>query len=264
MPGCRVRLAIALLCSASLTHVPSAHAQRGGFRGQAPPPPIHNAPYDGRFTFARIKYETAPGGFYYQGLPAWAHGYPKAENNLGQILKSLSTMRVHTEVSNVIALDDPELMKYPVAFMTEAGFWTMNDKEVAGLRAYFAKGGFVIFDDFRDDFRNAGGWSNFLTMMTRVLPAARFLDLDPSFAIFHTFYQITSFNIIPQAYDRGRPQLRGLFENNDPTKRMLAMINFDTDISDFWEFSGAGFYPIAQGNEAYKLGVNYIVYSMTH
>lgn len=259
----RVRVAFGVCALAALSVATLAQAQRG-FRRQAPPPTIRNAPYDGRFTFARIKYETAPGGFYYMGLPAWSHGYPKAENNLVRILKELSTMRVNTTNTNVVALDDPQLMRYPVAFMTEAGFWTMSDKEVAGLRAYLQKGGFVIFDDFRDDFRNNTGWSNFVTMMNRVMPKARFLDLDPSFPIFHSFYQIASFNVIPQAYDRGKPQLRGLFEDNDPAKRMLAMINFDTDVSDYWEFSGSGFRPIAEGNEAYKLGVNYILYSMTH
>jgi hypothetical protein len=241
-----------------------ASAQRGFRGGQQQAPVVHNAPYDGRFRFARIKYETAPGGFYYMGLPAWAHGYPKAENNLGRILKALSTMRVNVDAANVVALDDPELMTYPVVFMTEAGFWTMTDKEVAGFRAYLRKGGFVIFDDFRDDFRNSTGWANFVSLMSRVQPDARFLDLDPSYPIFHSFYQIDSFSIIPQMYDRGRPILRGLFEDNDPKKRMLAMINFDTDVSDFWEFSGQGFRPIAEDNEAYKLGVNYMVYAFTH
>ena len=140
----------------------------------------------------------------------------------------------------------------------------MTGVQTCALPIYLQKGGFVIFDDFRDDFRNNTGWSNFVTMMNRVMPKARFLDLDPSFPIFHSFYQIASFNVIPQAYDRGKPQLRGLFEDNDPAKRMLAMINFDTDVSDYWEFSGSGFRPIAEGNEAYKLGVNYILYSMTH
>ncbi len=82
--------------------------------------------------------------------------------------------------------------------------------------------------------------------------------------IFHAFYDIDSFDIIPQYYDAGKPVLRGLFEDNDPTKRMIAIINFNTDVSNFWEFSGEGFLPIELSNEAYKLGVNYIVYGLTH
>ena len=150
------------------------------FRGPTPDLDVKLTPYDGRFVFARLKFTTAPGGFYYMGLPAWAHGFPKAENNLGRILKDVSTMRLHIDASNLLALDDPELFKFPVAYMAEPDYWTMNDKEAASLRAYVLKGGFIIFDDFRDDFRNQNvGWANFLTQMRRIIPDARFIDLDP-------------------------------------------------------------------------------------
>ena len=199
------------------------------------------------------------------GLPAWAHGYPRAENNLARIMKEISRTPVHLEASNVIALDDPELGKYPVAYMAEPDYWTMNDHEASALRGYLLKGGFIIFDDFRDDSRNGmTGWATFAQQMKRVIPNARFIDLDPSFPIFHSFFEINTFNIIPQAYDYNRAILRGLFEDNDPKKRMLAMINFNTDISDFWEFANNGFYLVSQDNEAYKLGVNYVVYALTH
>jgi hypothetical protein len=58
--------------------------------------------------------------------------------------------------------------------------------------------------------------------------------------------------------------LRGLFEGNDPRKRLMAMVNYNTDVSNFWEFSGTGLRPIDGSNEAYKLGVNYIIYGLTH
>ena len=123
--------------------------------------------------------------------------------------------------SNVLKLDDPELFKYPVAYFTEAGFWEMNDKEAAGLRAYLLKGGFMIFDDFRSDFRGGGGWTNFETNMHRALPEARFIPMDPKMQVYDSFFKIESFDIIPQSYDRGRVELFGLFEDNDPTKRLM-------------------------------------------
>jgi len=244
----------------------TAFAQRRRFFGDRPAPftPAPNIPYDGRFTFARLTYTTAPGGYYYYGLPAWAHGYPRAERNLTKILNEVSYLRPHTEEANTIALDDPELFKYPVAYMTEAGFWTLTDTEAAAFRAWLQKGGFVIFDDFRGDFRGGGGWENFEANMRRVIPGAHFVDLDPSNPIFHAFFEIDSFDIVPQDYDRGRPEFRGLFEDNDPKKRLMAMANFNTDVSNFWEFSGTGFRPVADSNEAYKLGVNYIIYGLTH
>jgi len=263
MPGPRlIRPFARLLALAGLLAwgVGSAVAQRQPM----PQPEIHNVPYDGRFTFARIKYETAPGGYYYGGLPAWAHGFPAAELNLMKIVNEVSLVRPHLDASNVLALDDPALFRYPVAYMTEAGFWTMADKEAAGLRAYLLKGGFVIFDDFRDNMFRGGGWANFVTQMRRVIPNAEFLDLSRDHPIFHSFFEFKSFDDIPQFYDRGAPIFRGLFEDNDPRKRMMAMINFNTDVSNFWEFSAEGLVPIDLSNEGYKLGVNYIIYALTH
>ena len=260
--GPRTRRVIAVLVLV-LAGMAAAHAQRFGQRGPAPEPVVRITPYDGRFIFARLKYTTAPNGFYYRGLPAWAHGYPRAENNLMRILGVVSQVRLHPDASNVLALDDPELMKFPVSYMTEAGYWTMTDKEAAGLRAYLAKGGFVIFDDFRDNFGNQG-WRNFEAQMKRVIPNVRFFDLQPSHPIFHSFFEINSFSIIPQKYDAGAPVLKAVYEDNDPKKRLLAMINFNTDVSDFWEFSGTGMSIVAEDNEAYKVGVNYVVYALTH
>jgi hypothetical protein len=255
------RRSAVLLGSIQLAVAGHAGAQRG-FRRE---PEVRNIPYDGRFTFARLKFESPPSGYYYLGLPAWAHGYSRAELNLMKILNEVSVLRPHMEAGNVFAPDDPALGHYPVAYMTEAGFWTLTDKEALGLRAYLLKGGFVIFDDFREDwFRGGGGWENFERQMTRVIPHARFVDLTPAHPIFHSFYEINSLDDIPQFYDRGPPILRGLFEDNDPGKRLIAMINFNTDVSNFWEFSADAMVPIDLSNEGYKLGVNYVVYALTH
>lgn len=225
---------------------------------------IHNVPYDGRFTFARVRYTTGPGGFYYQGLPAWAHGYPRAERDLLQIMHAVSNIDGRLGEGEVLGLDDPELTKYPVAYMTEPGYWVMNDTEAAGLHAYLQKGGFLIVDDFRDNFRGGGGWPNFEANMHRVFPELRFIDLDPRLPVFHAFFEIDSFDIVQQFYDRGRPIFRGLFEDNDPTKRLVVMVNFNTDVSNFWEFSATSYLPVEASNEAYKLGVNYLIYGLTH
>jgi hypothetical protein len=142
----------------------------------------------------------------------------------------------------------------------------LTEKEALAFRAYLMKGGFLIVDDFRidGDPRAGGGWANLEENMHRILPEARIVDLDPSAQIFHSFFEIDSFGFVPQFYDQGRPIFRGIYENNDPRKRLMAIINYNTDISNFWEFSATGFKPIEESNEAYKLGVNYVIYGMTH
>jgi hypothetical protein len=257
----------AALTAAGLTA--TAPAQRGGFgRYFGNEPAIRNVRYDGRFTFARLKYTVGPGGFYYYGLPSWAHGFEDgadaAGDNLTRILDSITAVHPRLEASNVFALDDPELTKFPIAFMTEAGYWELTDQEARAFGAYLKKGGFVIFDDFRPPPRGGGGWETFEANMARVLPGVRIVDLTPEHPIFHSFFDIDSFDIIPQAYDFSTPVIRGIFEDNDPARRLMAIINFNTDVSQYWEFSASGMLPVDQSNEAYKLGVNYIIYGLTH
>jgi len=247
----------------------SALAQFGGPRG-----PFHeypNASYDGRFTFVRMKYTTAPGGYWYGGWPAWGHGYPIAEQNLMKIMNEVSFLNPHTDDINTLTFDDPLLFKYPVAYVIEPDWWAMTDREAAAIRTYLAKGGFIIVDDFKPRRFRGGfsdgygsGWTQFQADMTRALPGRTFFDLDASHPIFHSFFEINSLDIIPQAYIAGRPIFRALFEDNDPAKRMQMIVNYNTDVSQFWEWSGLGLRPIDDTNEAYKLGVNYIVYGLTH
>jgi hypothetical protein len=227
-------------------------------------PSVHNVRYDGRFTFARLRYPVGPGGYYYMGLPAWAHGYDRAEDNLVNILGAITAVHPRLDATNVFSLDDPDLFMYPVAYMTEAGYWMLTDREAAAFRAYLTKGGFVIFDDFRSPPRGGGGWEQFEENMRRILPQAQIVDLDPSDPIFHVFFDINSFDIVPQDYDLGRPIIRGIYEDNDRTKRLIAVINFNTDVANFWEFSGTGYRPVRDTNEAYELGVNYVIYGLTH
>jgi hypothetical protein len=244
----------------------AAFAQRYFFHDREDPEVV-NVPYDGRFTFTRLKYKTAPGGFWYQGLPSWIHGYPLSEDNLMRIMNEVSYLGAHTDAYNVFALDDAGLTKYPIAYITEAGWWTMNDREAAAFRAYIEKGGFVIFDDFKRAGEwgpGGGGWENFEANMKRVFPSARFLPMSPSHPVFHCFFEIKSLADFPQAYNAGDPVFRGLFEDNDPRKRLMVVVNYNTDISQYWEWSGRGLRPFDETNEAYKLGVNYIIYGLTH
>ena len=149
------------------------------------PPAFHgNAKYDGRFTFARIKYR-GYAHFTEEG-PGWSHDYPRSDVHFMKIMRELTALRPFVQRGdivggNIFALDDPELMKYPIAYFSEPGGWSPNDKEVAGFRNYLLKGGFVIFDDF-GEMRgfDQGDWLNTVTQMQRVLPGCQLIRLDAS------------------------------------------------------------------------------------
>ncbi len=234
------------------------------------PPAFHgNVPYDGRFTFARIRYR----GFEHFGQegPGWSHDYPDAEENLTKILRDITNLRPFVEQgpmvgSVLVALDDPLLFKYPVSYMSEPGGWHPNDKEIAGLRAYMLKGGFMIFDDFREGWRGDYDWTNLRQEVARALPGARWVQLTGNEPIFHSFFDIDLQKAVngASAYGVNLPTYWGLYQDNDPKKRLMMIANVDNDIGEAWQWSASGFIPIAASNETYKLGVNYIIYALTH
>ena len=173
-------------------------------------------------------------------------------------MSELSSTRVRIDASNILTLDDPQLGKYPIAYMAEAGFWRPSDAEALGLRNYLAKGGFIIFDDFAGEH-----WMNFEIQMKKVLPNLRPIELQLSHPIFDSFYRIKSLEYDHPVYRGAKSVFYGVFEDNDPTTRMLAIVTYNNDLSEYWEFSDTGMFPLDMSNEAYKLGVNYIIYALT-
>lgn len=215
-----------------------------------------NVPYDGRFVFVRMSY---PAGMGRGGAP-WAHDYPTGELHFLNILTAVSNVSAHTDATSVMDFGDTEMFKFPVLYLVEPGYWQMTDEQVANLRSYLLKGGFLIVDDFP-----YWAWDQFGLEMSRVFPEGRWVDLDVAHPIFHSFFDIDTLDIVPAYPALGeKPIFRAMFEDNDPSKRMYVIANYQNDLSEFWEFSEAGRYFVAETNEAYKVGVNQFIYGITH
>src|SRR5262245_24253287 len=249
MTSSRTRIVFGLAAIVTATVIATPLAQRGYSQSYS-----GNVRYDGRFVFVRMSYPWYGG----RGAP-WAHDYPRGEEHFLKILNEITSTPLHVGESSVMSLGDPEMFKFPVIYMCEPGFWSMSDAETSNLRDYLKKGGFLIFDDFR-----GRDWANVDLQFSRVFPEGKWVDLDATHPIFHSFFEISSLDIIPQYYDQGRPIFRALFEDNDPTKRLMVIAAYNTDISEFWEWSDTGYEPITATNEAFKLGVNFFMYGITH
>ena len=210
--------------------------------------------YNGDFVIVRL---------WYRGYPGWSYDYPDMEQNFTLILKDISLLPAHPDGSNIFRMDDPELLKFPVAYLSEPGFWYPTDSEAQGLRTYIEKGGFLIVDDFHFD----NEWGVFEQAMRKVLPDARIERLDRSHPIFNSFFSIKTLDV-PYPGRLGEQGLMGEFygihEGNDKSKRLSVIINYNMDIGDYMEHSGQGWYAVDPTNEAFKFGVNYLTYGLTH
>ncbi|MEO6447261.1 MAG: DUF4159 domain-containing protein [Gemmatimonadaceae bacterium] len=216
--------------------------------------PAPNVAYDGRFTFVRVKFEPLGGGWDLK----WDHDYPRAENHFMKILQELTSVKPFMEGSNILAFDDPEIFHFPVAYISEPGFWTMSEAELTGLQAYVKKGGFLIFDDFAGQH-----WFNFEARWKQAFPELSLVRLERSNPLFDSFFRIESLEMSHPNFPV-QSEFWGAYEDNDPSKRLVMIANYNNDIGDYMEWSDEGFLPVSLTNEAYKLAVNYVVYAMTH
>lgn len=244
------RVGLALLCVLVLA-ASVALAQRrgrGGFGGAIEP----NAPYDGQFAFVRLRYQE-------YGAAGWAFDYPQMERNFMTILQDLTTIGPHLQESNVFLMDDPELFNYPIAYLSEPGYWLPSESEAAGLRDWIHKGGFLIVDDF---YFNQ--WGPFEQAMTRVLPEGRIQPVPLGHPVFDSFFRIASLDGMHHpATQQARAEYLGIYEDNDPSRRLMVIINYNNDIGDYMEWSGEGWYPVNMSNDAYKFATNYLIYGLS-
>lgn len=244
-------------------------APRGATEAAAPtsspsysPQTFLNVPYDGSYTFVRVRFNSGRrgfgGGFGRGGGPGWAHDYPYADDNFIKILDEVTLLGPNTEGTNIIDADDPELQRYPIAYVSEPGEWAPTQAEVDNLTDYLLKGGFLILDDFRGQPE----WNRVEAIFNVILPGHRFRALELEEPIFNSFFQIETLDLPPPTFQQYTPLFLGLHEDDDPDGRLMVVANLNNDIGDYWEFSDRGYYPIDLSNEAYKFGVNYVIYAL--
>lgn len=211
-----------------------------------------NVAYDGRFTFTRLRYPTGR-------RSGWEFDYPEMERNLMTMVREVTAVPGNDRHSNTHEMDDPDLLRYPVAYLSEPGYWYPTESQVLGLRTYLQKGGFLVVDDFM-----RGEWVNFEQQMRRVLPEAVIEPLPLSHPVFHSFFSIGSLDMHYPHDPSLKAQFLGIHEDNDPARRLLVVINYNTDIGDYMEHSGQGWWPVNVSNDAYKFAINYLLYGLSH
>jgi hypothetical protein len=216
------------------------------------------------FAFARLRYSSLGGGYY--RLSNWSTDYPKADRQFVQGVRRLT--RLHTRsVEQVVSFEGNELFDYPWIYAVEVGHWELNEEEAAKLREYLLRGGFLMTDDFHGSME----WEIFLASIRRVFPDRPIVDIPDNDPIFHTIYDIKERYQVPvvgyiysgRTYERDgyNPEWKGIYDDHG---RVMVAICHNMDLGDAWEWADEPRYPEKFASLAYRLGINYIIYAMSH
>lgn len=200
----------------------------------------------------------------------WAIDYPKADHQFLVALKRLSILDAYGS-DNAIELTNPMLRRFPLLYAVEVGSMSLSDAEVLALRNYLLAGGFLVIDDFWGSW----AWEQLVSQMQLVFPDRAIVELPLDHPVFHVFYNIDSVLQVPNVrqgwaaqhggptheYDGVVPHVRGIFDDEG---RLMVLINWNTDLGDAWEWADNPDYPLRFSTYAFEIGINFVIYAMTH
>ncbi len=231
------------------------------------------------WVFARLMYPNMDGvhnrGYGRYGNVDWRQGgrpvfwtmdYPRSDRHFSSAVRRLT--RIHARsVEQPVNLDEGDQYDWPWMYGVEVGHWNLTDAQVKGFREFFDRGGFFMCDDFH----GTEEWAVFTHSMGRVFPDRPIVEIPNADAIFHTIYDLDDRYQVPgeqyvrtgrtYEYDGYEPHWRGIY---DAKGRLMVAICFDMDLGDSWEHADNPEYPQQFSALGIRIGVNYVVYAMTH
>ena len=214
------------------------------------------------FTFVRLKY-----GGQLTRRSSWRVDWPASDRNFIWQLRKQTHIDANPR-EKILEVGSEALFLYPFAYMLEVGSLRLSDAEAANLREYLLRGGFIFIDDFHGEHE----WRLFYRELKKIFPEREPVDIPISHPIFRCFFKIDKLMQIPglrslfsgRTYERidGYPAYcRGVFDDKN---RLMMIIHFNSDLGDAWEHAAEDFYPREYSDMALKMGINAVVYSLTH
>ncbi len=198
----------------------------------------------------------------------WATDYPGADCKFMGAVHRITGIRVHPN-PNVIAIMDPDLFNFPYLYVVEPGGMSLSDEEAARLREHLLRGGFLHVDDFWGLQQKA----NFESEIRKVFPDRPIKPLPLTHPVFHTFYHVDTTMQVPnvsngcyggRTWEQPDDILPGTYGISDDKGRLMVVITYNTDLGDAWEYMDLPCYPIKYSGHAYRVGLDFMIYAMTH
>ena len=202
-----------------------------------------------------------------QGGTSWSQDYPRADRHFALALRRLTRVHARSVEQPVNPDDKDDIYDWPWLCAGEMGDWKLTDSQIKTLREYLLRGGFLMLDDFW----GVEEWDRFNETMSLVFPDRPIVEIPDSDAVFHTVYDLDGRFLIPGQWGLHRaclcrndgdvPQWKGIYDDRG---RLMVAMSFNSDIGDSWEWADEASYPEKYSSLGIKIGVNYVVYSMTH
>jgi uncharacterized protein DUF4159 len=212
-----------------------------------------NDPPPTELVVARWQY-TAMGKFNGTG---WSHNYPSSDQHFAQVISEATNIDVKSLSYRIVELGSDDVFKYPFAVVSEPGEMALTDHEVENLRQYLQRGGFVVMDDFDGQH----DLSTLQRNLHKAFPDRDLIKLTIDQDIFNVFYKIDALNVTSPYLVDGEPIFYAL--KNDAGK-ICVIACYNNDLENFWDYIDRGEYPLKPSVEAFRLGINFVIYSMTH
>jgi hypothetical protein len=221
---------------------------------------------EAEFHMARLAYSTRGGCAGSRGFcnDWWAIDYPYAEIHFLPAVKRMTRIETSQDSAHV-QIRDANLFDFPWLFAQQVGqgAWSPSEADAARLREYLMRGGFLVIDDFH----GPGEWSYFASVMQKILPGYPIVDIPETDMLMNILFELDERTQIPGerhlGWQRmeGPPHWRGIYDDRN---RLMVAINHNIDMGDAWEHADDAHYPAPMTATAYRFGINYVIYAMTH
>ena len=258
------RVVAALILAALLFAAPAGQRRWAMYEHemQNPVDDPPDASEDTEFAFARLRFRSHRDWRY---RSRWGIDANKSERQFIQGLRRLT--RVHARsIEQIVDIDSNDMFDWPWLYAVSVGDWNISEAQGRRLREYFERGGFLVVDDFH----NEREWAEFMGGIQQMFDRSSVIEIPDDNTIFRTVYDLRERHPIPglnvvhgPGYERGGviPHWRAVL---DEKGRVCVAICFNMDVGDAWEWADIPEYPERYASLAYRLGINYILYSMTH
>jgi hypothetical protein len=194
------------------------------------------------------------------GHMGWSHNYPYAEIHLNEFVENSTRIDVAPESFQLLDLGSDEIFDHPFTYISEPGEMDLSPQEAENLREYIRRGGFLLIDDF-DDSNGAWQLANFQSQMRMVFPERGFAPMTIEEPIFDLVFRLEDL-LATADYNPGREPVFMSFANDAGDVASVAAYN--NDLANFWDWIDRGSYPLRPSADAFRMGINFIVYAMTH